>query len=98
MNKTKINIEVVTLEDVEKLIKAWRKSCEERGQIPVGVYNFISIDRKREYAYEGQRRIFGDEGTLMSLHSENSRVLLSEIRKGNGGKKVKKGDGIIVHL
>ena len=95
--KSKVGV-VVTLKDVKKIVTAWRKSCEERGQFPVGVYSFMSVDQKCEYAHEGLRWIFGDAETLLPLHRENTQALLANITKNSGGKKMKKGDGIVFHL
>lgn len=86
--------EVVTLRDVEKVIKGWRSSCEMRGEIPNGVYNFISLSRNYELSHETQMRAFGDEGIVLALHGDNSNALIPGISKGSGSKKMIEYKGV----
>ncbi len=90
--------EVVTLKDVRKIIIAWRKSCEERGQVPAGVYNLASTSPGGKKAYESLQWVFGEEGTAMLLHRINTEELLKAITKNSGGKKMHKGEAVVFHF
>ena len=98
MNKTKIDKEVVTLKDVLAIIIAWRNSCTERGQISAGVLNFITTNPEEREMYENLQWIFGEEGTAMNLHHENTLELSEEPGERSGSEKMKDGDAIVFRM
>lgn len=76
----------VSLADVEKVMKDWRKSCEARGEIPVGIFHFAQIDPETDIARKIRFKMFGTERWMTALNELNTEALKDGLKKKGKSK------------
>jgi hypothetical protein len=83
----------VSLKDVDDVVTEWRKTCEERGEIVMGLYGFVSFDPEKAINTEGNTRVFGEHSILIKMleffkNDMEDRVKAIRNNKKHGDKHV----------